>query len=33
LDLVKDRDVTEVARLPDVKGSEAELDDNWDVIV
>jgi hypothetical protein len=29
---VKDKDVMEVARLPDVKGSEAELDSDWDNI-
>lgn len=31
--LVKDKDVMEAARLPDVKGSEAELDSGWDDIL
>lgn len=30
---VKDDDVMEVARLPDVKGSEDKLDGNWDFIL
>jgi hypothetical protein len=28
--LVKDMDVMEAAKLPDVDGSEAELDSDWD---
>ena len=28
--LVKDKDVMEAVRLPDINGVEAELDDNWD---
>ena len=31
--LVKDKDVMEAARLPDVKGSEAELDSGWDNVL
>jgi len=31
--LVKDKDVMEAARLPDVNGSEAELDSSWDDIL
>lgn len=30
--LVKDEDIMEAARLPEVKGSEPELDSNWDFI-
>jgi hypothetical protein len=33
LGLVKDRDVMEAAKLPDVNGSEAILDSGWDDIV
>jgi hypothetical protein len=33
MDLVKDKDVMEAARLPDVDGSEPELDSDWDEIV
>ena len=31
--LVKDKDVMEAARLPDVKGSKAELDSGWDDVL
>ena len=31
--LVKDKDVMEAARLPDVDGSEAELESDWDDII
>ena len=31
--LVKDDDVMEAARLPEVKGTEAELDEYWDNIL
>ena len=31
--LVKDDDVMEAARLPEVKGTEAELDEYWDKIL
>jgi hypothetical protein len=31
--LVKDMDIMEVVKLPDVKGSEAELDSDWDCVL
>ena len=31
--LVKNKDVMEAVRLPDVKGSEAELDNGWDDVL
>jgi hypothetical protein len=31
--LVNDKDVMEVVKLPDVVGSEQELDSNWDAIL
>jgi hypothetical protein len=31
--LVKDKDVMEAARLPDVEGNESELDNGWDDIL
>jgi hypothetical protein len=31
--LVRDKDVMEAARLPDVNGSEAELDSYWDNVL
>ena len=33
ISLVKDDDVMEVVRLPEVNGSEAELDRDWDKIL
>jgi hypothetical protein len=30
---VKDSDVMEAAKLPDVKGNEAKLDSDWDHII
>jgi hypothetical protein len=33
INLVKDKDVMEAARLPDVDGSEMALDSDWDEIV
>jgi len=33
LGLVKDRDVMEAAKLPDVNGSEAVLDSGWDDVL